>query len=319
MNNDKVLSMPSVLSEETIKEKALERLEREYNDFLSYSGTQTFDKLLGIYKPNTKSIKKENPKKGESPYEFEEEKVEDESYIFNKNLQSHGQYIADGVNDSVYKLLRHFIKENTYFAATFLKAKGSYTGCLAYAIHGFMPEDNSKRGNYCCLSDYEVYKEAICYYFSGADVVFNMEIINPEGLDNIYVTEEDISVDPDYTYKLHLAELELEAKKKAEEERKAKAKKAEEERKLKEKKRLEREARKKRAEELKKAQQSIFADDTSSDKANDGSQPLPKPAEIKVTPKSSKKSLFAFEAEDNDDSKKDRDSEKTESIQISLF
>ena len=240
---DNIIKMPTVLSEGTIISKALERLKKEYQDFFSFKGTEMFDKLLGIYKPKQKTQTQKDEKGKTRTIIVEKEEVENEAFIYNSNLSTYGQYFADGVNESVYKTLKTFIKANVYFAAAFLKSKGNYTSCLAYAIHGFIPDDVSDasakkvRRAFYMLSDYEVYREAVRYYFGGSDIDFKMEIVNPNGFEDICVTEEDVVTNPDYIYALDLANAQLEAKKKAEAERKAMAAEAEKQRKEKEKKR----------------------------------------------------------------------------------
>ena len=85
--NNKIINIPTVLSEETIIIKALERLEKEYSDFMSFKGTEMFDKLLGIYKPKTSKMKSKSKNKDELPSPEPENAIEDESYTYNKNLK----------------------------------------------------------------------------------------------------------------------------------------------------------------------------------------------------------------------------------------
>lgn len=295
--NNKIINIPTVLSEETIIIKALERLEKEYSDFMSFKGTETFDKLLGIYKP--KISKKKAKSKDELPAPEPESAVEDESYTYNKNLKTYGQYFADGVNESVYKTLKTFICSNVYFAAAFLKSKGNYTSCLAFAIHKFIPDDVSDassktvKSNFYSLSDYEVYTEAVKYYFAGSHIDLKMEVINPEGFNEITVTEEDIKENSDYLYALNLANAQLEAKKKKAEELKRAVEERKQKRKLAEEKKKKKEAEKKKADELKKSQQSLFT-------GGDSIIEKPKAKEIKIEPKSTTKSAFIFNTPGDD-------------------
>ena len=289
---EKVINLPTLLSEETIITKALESHEKEFNDFSSFKGTEMFDKLLGIYKPKTSK----KPKKSQDklPHPEPENAVEDESYTYNKNLKTYGQYFADGVNESVYKTLKTFICSNTYFAAAFLKSKGNYTSCLAFAIHKFIPDDVSDassktvKSNFYSLSDYEVYTEAVKYYFAGSHIDLKMEVINPEGFNEITVTEEDIKDNPDYIYALNLANAQLEAKKKKDEEIKRAIEENKQKRKEAAEKKKKKETEKKKADELKKSQQSLFT-------GGDSIIEEPKAKEIKIEPKSTTKSAFILD------------------------
>lgn len=270
MNN--IIKFPR-LSEEEIIKAALRRIEKEKADFYSYKGTITFDKILGIYKQALK--------KGEKPQTTEERnelKEKHPNFTFNSNLGTNGQLIADGVIEDTYNALVSFIKTDSYFAATVLKSKGSFTGAIAYAIHKFTPE-NEKISKFCKLSDYEVFKGAVNFYFKDADVHFEMKIIKPDGFKEIEVTASDLNENPDYTKALEEAQTEKVAKEKAEELKKQKAKERAEKKKKAEARKKAKEEEAKKIAEFKKAQQSIFGDEP-----EQSPKPKSEPKAIKVKP-----------------------------------
>lgn len=281
---ENIINFPP-LSEEVVIKAALDRLAKEKEDFESFKGTQTFYKLLGIYKPG------------------KDEEV-DPSVISNSNLGSNGAFFADGVAEDVYNTLCKFVEEVPYFAAVILKSKGSFTGCLAYAIHDFISDDSEKKGRvqYAAKSDFYVFSKAVEFYFEGSSIKFNMEIVKPDGFVDIPITAKDINEQTDYKAACEDAQ----AEKLAEEKRKAEEKKKSEER---AKKKAEREAkkkaaeeRKKQAEEFKKSQQSLFdgSEDTAPTAENKPATPVPKPVVIKAK-------------------KPKEEPKKDESLQLSLF
>lgn len=266
-----VINFPR-LSEEKIVKAALERLEKEKKDFYSYKGTVTFDKILGIYKQALK--------KGEKPQSTEERtelKEEHPDYSFNSNLGTNGQFIADGVIEDTYNALVNFVKADSYFAATVLKSQGSFTGAIAFAIHKFA-NGNEKSQRFYKLSDYEVFKGAVNFYFKDADVRFEMKIIKPEGFEEIEVTASDLNENPDYTAALEEAQAEKIAKEKAEEIKKKKAAERAEKKKKAEARKKAKEEEAKMIAKLKKAQLRLFGE----------TEPTPKPKSeqkaIKVKP-----------------------------------
>lgn len=286
MNN--IINFPR-LSEEEIIKAALRRLEKEKKDFYDFKGTVTFDKLLGIYKQQLKKGDKKSLTEAAKTQKEDKAKAESDQpeFTFNKNLGTNGQFVADGVIEDTYNALVNFINTDVYFASTILKSKGSFTGAIAYAIHKFAPEGEKNTNNrFLKLSDYEVFKGAVNFYFKDADVRFEMKIIKPDGFEPIEVTTKDLYENPDYKAALEDAQAEKVAQEKAKElaEKKA-AEKAERKKKAEAKKKA-KEAEAKKIAEFKKAQQSLFGENTA--ETTEPDKPT-KPKTVKVKPSTPKK------------------------------
>ena len=72
------------------------------------------------------------------------------------------------VIDAVLEALIHFCNQNEEFSKVVLEENKSFDNCLKAVL-----ESHGK-----VLSDIEAYRRAVSYYFPGADVHFEMKIVN---------------------------------------------------------------------------------------------------------------------------------------------
>lgn len=73
---------------------------------------------------------------------------------------------GNAVKASVLEALEDFIGQDEEFAQAIVEKNGSFEGCIAAVV----------KGCGSCISDIEVYRRAVGYYFPGATVSFKMEI-----------------------------------------------------------------------------------------------------------------------------------------------
>ena len=73
---------------------------------------------------------------------------------------------GEAVKDSVLEALKGFVEQDNEFAQAIVEAKGTFADCLTKIMKGC--------GN--SISDLEVYKRAVQFYFAGATIDFKMEI-----------------------------------------------------------------------------------------------------------------------------------------------
>lgn len=236
--------------------RACERLEKEFEDFKALKGTNTFKKLLGVYKSTSK----------------EEIENSTDSISYNSKLQN-ADYIADYLAEYVLNILKDFCSKDVVFATQVLRYVGNFTGCMAYVIHGYISKEEKQRA--AQLSDVETYTRAVEYYFSGTKIQCQMKLELPDNFNTSPITEEELkTIKENYNNLLDLAR----AEKLADEQKKAKekAEKAAREaaKKLKEAKSKARKDAKEAKEKAKKAQGSLFTED---DYKVETPKPTPKP------------------------------------------
>jgi len=82
-----------------------------------------------------------------------------------KNYKATGQH-AGAVKDAVYDALVGFVKQSGEFAQAVAQKDGTFSDCVAEVV----------KNCGSCLSDIEAYRRAVRYYFSGAEIHFNMTI-----------------------------------------------------------------------------------------------------------------------------------------------
>ena len=73
---------------------------------------------------------------------------------------------GNAVKQSVLETLEDFAGQDEEFAQAIVEKNGSFEGCVAAVV----------KGCGSCISDIEVYRRAVAYYFPGATVRFKMEI-----------------------------------------------------------------------------------------------------------------------------------------------
>ena len=73
---------------------------------------------------------------------------------------------GNAVKSAVLEALEDFIGQDEEFAQAIVEKDGSFEGCVAAVV----------KGCGSCISDIEVYRRAVGYYFPGATVRFKMEI-----------------------------------------------------------------------------------------------------------------------------------------------
>ena len=85
-----------------------------------------------------------------------------------KEESKQGKYdrYGNAVKASVLEALEDFIGQDEEFAQAIVEKNGSFEGCIAAVVKGCGSS----------ISDIEVYRRAVGYYFPGATVRFKMEI-----------------------------------------------------------------------------------------------------------------------------------------------
>ena len=73
---------------------------------------------------------------------------------------------GEAVKAYVLEALKGFIEQDNEFAQAIVEAKGTFTDCIAKIMKGCGSS----------ISDLEVYKRAVQFYFAGATIDFKMEI-----------------------------------------------------------------------------------------------------------------------------------------------
>lgn len=73
---------------------------------------------------------------------------------------------GEAVKKSVLEALKGFIEQDGEFAQAIVEAKGTFADCIAKTMKGCGSS----------ISDLEVYKRAVQFYFAGATIDFKMEI-----------------------------------------------------------------------------------------------------------------------------------------------
>ncbi|MCM1298209.1 MAG: hypothetical protein NC203_00490 [Firmicutes bacterium] len=77
----------------------------------------------------------------------------------------------------VYEALKLFCKQNGEFSQAVVNSSGTLSDCIKKTMNGC--------GN--AISDLDVYKKAVAYYFPGSDVKFEMKIdLGDDGFSNIH-------------------------------------------------------------------------------------------------------------------------------------
>lgn len=95
------------------------------------------------------------------------------------------------VGPSVLNVLKDFCDQNAEFAQAIMQSDKTVKDCIEYTV--------SKAGN--SISDIEVYRKAVSFYFPGATVHFNMTIdLGDEGFSNnttVSASTKDINLSLD--------------------------------------------------------------------------------------------------------------------------
>ena len=104
-----------------------------------------------------------------------------------KKKGTYGRH-AGVMKDAVAHALESFCNDDAEFAQAVVQSKGTFSDCMKVVAQGC--------GS--CLSDLEAYSRAVCFYFPGATVKFQMRVDLCGSVDN---TEEIAPIEKTNTVK----------------------------------------------------------------------------------------------------------------------